>query len=71
MDYKLLIAGIVFLIVGSLMFNDVRKRKPASEETNWKGQLEPQYIQFKIMSIVGIIVGLIFIIEALFFDQHF
>jgi len=64
MNWKLT-AGIIFLIVGLLMVNDVRKRKPASDKTNWKGQLMPQYIRFWITAIMGIIVGLVFILESL------
>lgn len=65
MDFKLLFAGIVFLTIGLLMLNNIVKRKAASEETNWKGQLIPQYIQFWLYSILSIIVGVIFILEAL------
>jgi hypothetical protein len=64
MDWKL-IAGIAFLIVGLLMFNDVRKRRPASDATNWKGKLMPQYIQFWISAIMAMIVGLIFIFTSI------
>jgi len=64
MNWKL-IAGIAFLVVGLLMLNDVRKRKPASDKTNWKGQLMPQYIQFWITAIMGIMLGLIFILESI------
>jgi cell division protein FtsW (lipid II flippase) len=65
MDYKLLFAGIAFLIVGLVMFYDVRKRKSASEKTNWKGQMVPQYIQFWMIAILSIIVGIVFILESL------
>jgi hypothetical protein len=65
MNWKL-IAGIVFLFIGLLMLNDVRKRKPASDKTNWKGQWMPQYIHFWISAIMGIIVGLVFILESLY-----
>jgi len=65
MDFKLLFAGIAFFIVGLLMLYNVRKRKPASDETNWKGQLVPQYIQFWIYSILSIIVGIVFILKSL------
>ncbi|SFS46137.1 hypothetical protein SAMN04487890_101630 [Mucilaginibacter polytrichastri] len=65
MDFKFLAVGIIFLIVGLLMYNNVRKRKPASEETNWNGQLYPQYIQFKIWAIFSIILGVVFILESL------
>ena len=44
MDIKLLLSGIAFLIVGLFMYYYVRRKKPASEATNWKGQLLPQYI---------------------------
>ncbi len=64
MNWKL-IAGIVFLIVGLLMFNDVRKRKPASEKTNWKGQLIAQYIQFWVTTIMAIVLGIVFILESI------
>ena len=64
MNWKLP-AGIVFLIVGLLMLNDVRKRKPASDKTNWKGQMMPQYIQYWIAAIMGVIVGLAFILESI------
>jgi len=64
MNYKLL-AGIAFFIVGLLMLYNVKKRKPASEETNWKGQMVPQYIQFWITAILSIIVGIVFILESL------
>jgi cbb3-type cytochrome oxidase subunit 3 len=63
MNYKLL-AGIAFFIVGLLMLYNVKRRKPASEETNWKGQMVPQYIQFWITAILSIIVGIVFILES-------
>jgi vacuolar-type H+-ATPase subunit I/STV1 len=65
MNYKLLFGGIAFLIVGLLMFYNVKRRKPASEQTDWKGQLVPQYIQFWIIAILCIIVGIVFILESL------
>jgi len=65
MDFKLLFAGIAFLIVGLLMFYNVRRRKPASEKTNWKGQLVPQFIQFWMIAILSIIVGVVFILKSL------
>lgn len=65
MDFKLFFSGLTFLIVGLLMYYDVRRRKPASDETNWKGQLFPQYIQFWIMAIVSIVIGLIFVLKSL------
>jgi len=66
MDAKLFFLGIAFFIVGLLMYFNVRKRKPASDKTNWNGQLFPQYIQFWIMAIVSIIVGIVFILKSLF-----
>ncbi|WP_316839134.1 hypothetical protein [Pedobacter gandavensis] len=65
MNYKLFLLGVTFLVVGLLMYYDVRKRKAASEETNWKGQLLPQYIQFWIWSIISIIGGLVFVVQSL------
>ncbi len=64
MDVKYFFAGLALFIVGLLMLNDVRKRKPASEETNGEGQLLPQYIQFWGIAILSTIVGLILIIES-------
>jgi hypothetical protein len=64
-NIKLLLTGIAFVIVGLLMYLDVRKRRPASEKTNWKGQLLPQYIQFWGMAIMCIIVGLVVILKSL------
>ncbi len=64
MNWKL-VAGIVFLIVGLLMLNYVRTRKAASDKTNWKGQWVSQYIHFWITAILGIIVGLVFILESI------
>ena len=64
MDFKLFFLGIAFLIVGVLMYFNVRKRKPASDKTNWNGQLLPQYIQFWIYAIISIIVGIVFILES-------
>jgi heme/copper-type cytochrome/quinol oxidase subunit 2 len=65
MNIKLLLTGIILLIIGLVMYLNVRKRKPASEETNWEGQLTPQFIQFWIWSIVGIIVGVVLILKSL------
>jgi hypothetical protein len=65
MNWKLMFAGITFLAIGSLMVYDIRKRKPASEKTNWKGQLMPQYIQFWICAVMIIVVGIVFIFESL------
>jgi len=65
MNLKLLFTGIVFFIVGLLMIHNVRRRKPASDKTNWNGQLYPQYIQFWIWAIVSTIVGIVFIVESL------
>jgi len=65
MDFNFFFAGVAFFIVGLLMYYDVRRRKPASEETNWKGQLLPQYIQFWIMAIGSIIIGIVFILKSL------
>jgi heme/copper-type cytochrome/quinol oxidase subunit 2 len=66
MNLKLFFSGIALFIIGLLMYFNVRKRKPASDKTNWNGQLSPQYIQFWIMAIIGIIVGLVFILKSLF-----
>nr|WP_067059695.1 hypothetical protein [Mucilaginibacter sp. L294] len=65
MNIKLLLTGITLLIIGLLMYFNVRKRKPASEETNWKGQLPPQFTQFWIWAIVGIVVGVVLILKSL------
>jgi len=64
MHWKLF-AGIVFLIIGLLMLNYIRTRKPATAKTNWKGQWISQYIHFWITAIMGIIVGLVFILESI------
>ena len=65
MDLKLLFTGIFFFIIGILMLHNVRKRKPASDKTNWDGQLLPQYIQFWMVAIFGIIVGIVLILKSL------
>lgn len=65
MDIKYLLIGIIFFVIGLLMFLNVRKRKPASDETNWQGQLLPNYIKFWITAFMAIIVGIIFILKSL------
>jgi heme/copper-type cytochrome/quinol oxidase subunit 2 len=65
MDFKLLFAGSAFLIVGLLMYFNVKSRKAASEETNWEGQLLPQYVSFWCTTILVIIVGIVFILKSL------
>ena len=65
MDFKYLFVGIVFFVVGLIMFNDVKKRKPASEETKWKGQLLPEYINFYTWSIALIIFGIVIILKSI------
>jgi len=64
MNWKL-IAGIAFLAVGLLMLNYIRKRKPASDKTNWKGQWISQYIHFWTTAIMCIVLGLVFILGSI------
>ncbi len=65
MDIKLFLMGLAFLAIGLLMYYDVRRRKPASEKTNWKGQLLPEFIQFWMGAIGAIILGIVFILKSL------
>jgi hypothetical protein len=65
MNYKLLFLGITFFVIGLLMFYNIKKRKPASDETNWNGQLLPEFISFWMTAILSAIVGLVFIYKAL------
>ena len=60
-----LIAGIVFLIIGLLMLNYIRKQKPASDKNNWKGQWISQYIHFWFTAVMATILGLAFILQSL------
>ncbi len=66
MNFKLFFLGTIFFIVGMLMYFYIRKKKPASDKTNWNGLLMPDYITFWMTTILGIIVGLIFILKSLF-----
>jgi hypothetical protein len=65
MNFKLVAEGFVLLLIGLLMYFNVRKRRPASEETNWKGQLLPQYVGFWCATILCIIAGVVLIIKSL------
>jgi hypothetical protein len=65
MDLQRFFWGIAFFIAGLLMLFYIKRKKPASEKTNWQGQWISQYIHFWITAIMGIIVGLVFIIESL------
>jgi len=65
MDYKLFFSGLGLLIIGLLMVNNVRKRRPASEENNWNGQLSPEYTKFWMTSVLLVIAGIILILKSL------
>ena len=65
MDLKRFFWGIAFFILGLLMLLYIIRKKPASEKTNWQGQWITQYIHFWITAIMGIIIGLVFILESL------
>ena len=56
--------GLIIFIIGFLMFNNVRKRKPASKETKWVGQMLPQYIGFWMMAIFCMILGIGLILSS-------
>ncbi len=64
MNIKLFITGVVFLIIGFVMFYISRKEEPASEENNWTGMLPEQYTRFKMASFLAIFTGLAFIIKS-------
>ena len=64
MDYKLFFSGLGFLVVGLLMVNNVRKRRPASEENHWQGQLSPEYVKFWMTSVLAVVVGIVFILKS-------
>ncbi|EHQ29629.1 hypothetical protein [Mucilaginibacter paludis] len=65
MDFKLFFLATAFLSVGLFMFFDVKKRRAASDKTDWNGQSMPQYIQFGIIAILSIIVGGVLLMESL------
>ncbi len=65
MDWKYFFWGITFFTLGVLMLRYIIKKRPASEETNWQGQWITQYIHFWVAAIMGIIVGLVYILESL------
>jgi hypothetical protein len=65
MDYKLFFSGIGLLIVGVIMVNNVRKRKPAAEENNWTGQLRPEYVKFWMTSVFLVLAGIVLVLKSL------
>ena len=65
MDIKLFITGVIFVIIGFLMFKVVRKEQPASDENNWEGPLPEQHTKGRIISIFMIFAGLALIFKSL------
>jgi hypothetical protein len=66
MDWKLFFAGVGFLTAAYFIVRNLKREKPASEKTDWKGPVLSLYIQGWGAFILCIIVGIVFIIESFF-----
>lgn len=65
MDFKLFLEGLLFFAAGLLMVYIVRRRRPVSEEANWRRIFVLQNIPYWMTAIIGVILGIVFIIQAL------
>ncbi len=59
------VVGIIFLVIGILMFLYIRKEKPSTKRIDGNGMLPGNYYVFYGYSILSILFGLILILQSL------
>ncbi|MDN3586496.1 DUF1206 domain-containing protein [Pedobacter aquatilis] len=64
MDWNYFFMGVVFLVVGYLIFRGIEKG-PSSEKNNWEGPTQTLYVQGWGTIIVCLLCGIGFILKSL------
>ncbi|MNE66671.1 hypothetical protein D3C80_1622330 [compost metagenome] len=65
MNLKLFLLGIGCLFTGYCFYRWARNVKPSSKETGWEGPTLSNYYGLWGIAIIGVILGIIFILKSL------